>query len=136
MTPFDSYRTLEKQHQSRARYWSMLQVMDPRDQSQSKQILQVWTPLDTRVMKVAPVGDTTAAAIYDVLQLVMGDDDGFTYSVQMETDHALEMVEQVLDCLSASGNERAQEMVAALRDERPRPDFRRPPNSTRPARAA
>ena len=114
----------------------MQEVMDPRDPSEPKQVLQVWTPLDARVMKVAPVGDTTAAAIYDVLQLVMGDDEGFTYAVQMETDHALEMVEQVLDCLSASGNERAQEMVAALREERPKPVFRRPPNSTRPARAA
>jgi len=114
----------------------MHEVMDPRKQPEPQQVLQVWTPLDARVMKVAPIGDTTAAAVYDIVQLVLGDDEGFTYAIQTEADDALEMVEQVLDCLSASGNERAQEMVAALREERPKPVFRRPPNSTRPARAA
>jgi len=113
--------------------------MDTREKSESTQptqptqVLQVWTPLDSRVVTVAPIGNTSAEAIYDVLQLVMGDDDGFTYAISMETDHALEMVEQVLDCLSASGNERAREMAESLR--RPKPVFHRPPN-TRPARAA
>ncbi len=74
--------------------------------------VEMLTPLDAHVLKVAPFGDATQA--YEALQLTLGDEAGALRDVTIEADHALKLVELILNRLHNAGHPRATEIVEIL----------------------
>ena len=82
--------------------------------SQTPGYVDILTPLDAHMLRVAPHGD--ASQVYAALQLTFGDENLSLHTVTMESDHALRVVELILNRLCESGDPRAVRIVQVLRD--------------------